>query len=320
VIPLRRSLPAAVWGSLRAYQWVKNGLLFAGLVFTGQWHYSHGALAAPFWNGVNWGKIGYVCAAFAVFCLLSSAGYLINDVQDLENDRQHPEKRKRPIAAGDLSVPAALGLAVALMVAAVVGGIALSLREGTWLFGVSAVTYFALTTAYSMVLKQKVIADVLTIALLFVIRVVAGCVVVPVPPSSWIITCTLFGALFMALCKRRHELLLMGDDARSTRSVLREYSAQQLDLMIAVVCACVLMSYALYAAQVPAKVGGPLEQQTFMLTLPLVIYGVFRYLHLAYNRNIGGSPELMFKDRAMMWCFGLWSLLVVVITSARHIP
>ncbi len=134
-------------------------------------------------------------------------------------------------------------------------------------------------------------------------------------PSS-----VLFGALFMALCKRRHELLLLGDEAPHSRSVLKEYSSQQLDLMIAIVCACVLMSYALYAVQVPGQVGGPLEKQTFMLTLPLVIYGVFRYLHLAYHRNIGGSPEYMFKDRAMLLCFGLWTGLVVIITSARHIP
>ena len=315
-----RPWPLAIGQSLRAYQWIKNGLLFAGLIFTGQWNYGYRGFKIHLWEWINWSKVGYVFAAFVVFCLLSSAGYLLNDIRDLEKDRRHPEKSKRPIAAGEVSPRMALGFAGGLTAMGMGGSLLLSLREGTWLFGLMALAYCLLSGAYSMMLKQKVIADVLTIALLFVIRVVAGCVVVPVSPCSWIIVCTLFGALFMALCKRRHELLLLGDEARWSRDVLREYAPLQLDLMIAIVCACVLMSYALYAVQVPAQVGGPLEKQTFIVTLPLVIYGVFRYLHLAYNRNIGGSPELMFKDRAMLLCFGLWAGLVVMITSARHIP
>ncbi|MEM2126252.1 MAG: UbiA prenyltransferase family protein [Candidatus Methanosuratincola sp.] len=319
-VPSRKRWPLAIWQSLRAYQWIKNGLLFAGLIFTGQWNYGYRGLKIHLWEWINWSKIGYVFAAFVVFCLLSSGGYLFNDIRDLENDRRHPEKSKRPIASGEVSLRLAFGFAVGLTAVGLGGSLVLSLREGTWLFGIMALAYCFLSAAYSMMLKQKVIADVLTIALLFVIRVVAGCVVVPVSPSSWIIVCTLFGALFMALCKRRHELLLLGEEARWSRSVLREYTPLQLDIMIAIVCACVLMSYALYAVQVPAQIGGPLEKQTFIVTLPLVIYGVFRYLHLAYNRNIGGSPELMFKDRAMLLCFGLWAGLVVIITSARHIP
>lgn len=316
----QRVWPLGMWQSLRPYQWIKNGLLLGGLIFTGQWNYGYQELKIYFWEWINWNKVGYAVGAFVVFCLLSSAGYLFNDIRDIESDRRHPEKRKRPIASGEVSLPLAFGFTGGLTAVGIGGSLLLSFREGTWPFALLAVAYLFLGTAYSMFLKRKVIADVLTIALLFVIRVVAGCVVIPVPPSSWIIICTLFGALFMALCKRRHELLLLGDKAEHARSVLREYSSQQLDLMIAVVCACVLMSYALYAVQVPSQIGGPLEKQTFILTLPFVIYGVFRYLHLAYNRNIGGSPELMFKDRAMLLCFGIWAGLVVIITSARHIP
>jgi len=307
---------------LRPHQWIKNGLIFAPLAFSGRWNRGAEEPWADFFQWVHWPNVFYAGAGFVVFCLLSSAGYLINDIRDLDSDRRHPEKCRRPIAAGELPIRVALGAAVVLLGVALLGAAFLSLRgsnPSTWPFGVAALSYLLLTFSYSLFLKHKVMADVLTIALLFVLRVLGGCAVVPVKPSAWIITCTLFGALFMALCKRRHELLLAGGETGATRGVLREYSSQLLDLLIAIVCACVLMSYALYAITEPAKIGGKYEEYTFLLTLPLVIYGVFRYLYLAYNREIGETPELLFKDRGMLLCLALWAILVVVITSSRKI-
>ncbi|HIE52667.1 MAG TPA: decaprenyl-phosphate phosphoribosyltransferase [Armatimonadetes bacterium] len=300
---LKRPKFTALLLSLRPQQWVKNILVFAGIAFTGRW---------------NWADGRYALGAFLVFCALSSAGYLVNDVRDLESDRQHPQKRHRPLPAGEISVPVVLVLAALLTAGSLGGAWVLSRHEGALFFGLTAGTYAAVTLGYSFYFKSKVIVDVLTIAGLFVLRAVAGCVVIPVAISPWIVICTLLGALFLALCKRRHELLLLGENT-PTRTVLREYSPQLLDQMIAIVCACTIMSYSLYTFTAEAVRQHAGEQPWLMLTIPFVIFGVFRYLYLVYRRDIGGNPELMFTDKQMILNILLWMLLVLIITRSRQL-
>ena len=283
---------AAVLASLRPQQWFKNLFLFAGLVFGQQ------LFTPAVWTAV---------AAFFVFCGLSGAVYLLNDVADRDKDRLHPDKRFRPIAAGRLAPAHAVAAAVLLIVA--------GLAAAAWLsrpFALAGVAYVGLLTAYSAWLKHLVIIDVLVVALGFVLRAVAGAVAVGVVISGWLLICTILLALFLALGKRRHEVLTLEAGAARHRPILAEYSAGLLDQMIAVVTASTVTAYALYTMS-PETVA---KFQTTLLpvTLPFVLYGIFRYLYLLYCRQLGGNPsEIVLRDRALLVNTLLWLGSVVVI-------
>ena len=290
--PSAASTVAAVVTSLRPRQWVKNLFVFAGLVFAQQL-FTPAALTA--------------LAAFAIFCALSGAVYLVNDVADRERDRRHPTKRLRPIAAGHLS-PAA-GVAIAVLV--VTGALAASLAI-TPLFALVAATYAALLTAYSLRLKHIVIVDVLVVAMGFTLRAVAGAVAIDVEISSWLLICTILIALFLALGKRRHEYVALRAVAVPHRPILEEYSEALLDQMIAVVTASTVMAYALYTMS-PETVA---KFNTHLLpaTLPFVLYGIFRYLYLIYRKQLGGNPsEAFLTDRALQVNTLAWIAAVLVI-------
>jgi 4-hydroxybenzoate polyprenyltransferase len=276
--------------SLRPSQWTKNLIIFAGLMFGQRLQDVHAVL--------------YAVGAFAVFCVLSGVVYLLNDVADRESDRSHPVKRHRPVASGDLPVP------VALTAAAVLG--ALALAGGFWLrpaFGVIGAIYVALLACYSGPLKHIVIIDVLTIAIGFVLRAAAGAVVIEVPISHWLLFLTILLALFLALSKRRHELVLLADGATSHRRILGEYTPYLLDQMIAVVTASTLVAYAIYT--VSPETVEKFHTQMLGLTLPFPLYGIFRYLYLVHQREGGGSPaEMLLNDRPLLMCVALWAAAV----------
>ena len=244
---------------------------------------------------------------FAVFCALSSAVYIFNDIADREADRQHPLKSSRPIAAGDLSPAAAAFAGAGLAGAALAVATILTPR-----LGLVAAAYLVLLLLYSAALKHFVIVDVLVIAGGFVLRAVAGAVAVAVPISHWLLVCTTLLALFLALSKRRHELTLLGEGAVGHRRILEEYSPYLLDQMIAVVTASTLVAYTLYTTD--AETAARLGTTRLGLTVPFVLYGIFRYLYLVHQKRGGGSPSTMLvTDRPLLACVALWAASVAVI-------
>ncbi len=250
-------------------------------------------------------------AAFAVFCALSGAVYLLNDIADRERDRLHPTKRLRPIASGQLPAGRAATVAVVLIVL----GLAAAWVIGRPFAG-TAVAYVLLLAIYSVWLKHLVIADVLTVALGFVLRAVAGALAIGVVFSGWLVICTLLLALFLALGKRRHEYLTLGEDALRHRPILAEYSAGLLDQMIAVVTASTVTAYALYTMS-PETVA-KFHTNLLPATLPFVLYGIFRYLYLLYRRQLGGNPsELFLNDRPLLVNTACWMLAVLLIIYGR---
>ncbi len=293
--------------AVRTRQWAKNALLFGGFIFAGR-------LRAP--EAVLWDEALRVLLAFGCFCALSGAAYLLNDWMDIERDRLHPIKRERPLAAGRISPHGALVLFVGLLVVAILLATAIGISHPTsrW-FGVSAIAYFALTVSYSLRLKHEVVIDVLAVAMGFVVRVVAGCLAIPVLISPWILFCTFNLALFVALCKRRAELLEVGSDG-ATRGVLKGYTAEMLDTFISVAAGLTIISYSLYTFQAPLiKAMGALAQTPLMMTsIPFVIYGVFRYLLIAHSSTVGGEPEQMLRDKPLMINVVLWGLWVAFLT------
>ncbi len=246
-------------------------------------------------------------AAFVLFCALSGVVYLVNDVADREADRRHPVKRHRPIASGELPVRVAIGSAVVIVTVALGGAFWLGP-----LFGVLASSYVALLALYSGPLKHVVIIDVLTIAIGFVLRAAAGAVAIEVPISHWLYVLTILLALFLALSKRRHELVLLADGAGGHRRILEEYSPYLLDQMISVVTASTIVAYAFYTVspETIAKFG----TDWLGLTLPFPLYGIFRYLYLVHKKEGGGSPaEMLLTDRPLLVCVALWAAAVAVI-------
>lgn len=294
--------------AIRTRQWAKNALLFGGFVFAG-------GLRAP--AKALWFELGLVGLAFVCFCALSGAAYLINDWQDLERDRHHPTKKNRPLAAGRISGRgAAILFAVLLIVAIAAAAWLLHLQPLARGFALAALSYFALTLAYSFYLKHEVIIDVLSVAAGFVVRVVAGCLALPVRISPWILFCTFNLALFVALCKRRAELLELENSAQ-TRRVLRGYTPAMLDTFIAIAAGLTIISYSLYTFDAPnaLHLGGTLGGAPRLMTsIPFVVYGVFRYLLLAHSSPVGGEPEQMLRDKPLMTSVLLWGLWVAVLT------
>jgi 4-hydroxybenzoate polyprenyltransferase len=279
--------------SLRPRQWTKNLLVFAALIFSQN-------LLQPL-------QVGRALVAFLVFCALSGSVYLVNDVLDAERDRNHPQKRKRPIAAGRLGAGTALGAGIGLMGLATLAAFALSGR-----LGVVALAYAGLLLGYSVGLKHVVIVDALIIAAGFVLRALAGVVVLGEAFSHWLLLCTILLALFLTFGKRRHELLELEETATDHRPILEEYSPQLLDQMIAVVTAATLIAYALYtlAPETAARLG----TDRLPLTIPFVLYGLFRYLYLLYRHDLGGNPsEHLLTDRALLLDVALWGGTVVVL-------
>jgi len=288
-----RSLALHLFLALRPAQWIKNLVIFAGVLF--------GKRLLDGTAVVN------AVSAFAIFCGLSGAVYLVNDIADRESDRRHPLKARRSIASGALPVPVAAGAAAAIAAGGLVA--AYFIGQG---FAAVAAAYLLLQLLYSGFLKHIVIIDVLTIAIGFVLRAAAGAVAVHVEISHWLLVCTILLALFIGLAKRRHEIVLLAGTAMSHRPILGEYSAYLLDQMIGVVTASTLIAYVFYtiSPETEAKFGTP----WLGLTIPFPLYGIFRYLYLVHQREGGGSPaDLLLTDRPLLTCVALWALAVALI-------
>lgn len=279
--------------SMRPRQYTKNLLVFAAVVF-----------ARRFTDTV---ALTQTALAFFFFCLLSSAVYLINDVVDVEEDRQHPEKRNRPIAAGHLSTTAALAGAVLLTFVALSGCFWIHVNLGAVACG-----YLGLQLMYQFLFKHRVILDVFAIAGGFVLRAVAGAEAISVEISPWLLLCTLLLALFLGLAKRRGEIVLLDAGASSHRRTLEKYSLPVLDQMIAVVTASTLMSYCLYT--ISDRTVHELGSSRMMYTIPFVIYGIFRYLYLMHRYGEGGSPDrTLLTDRPLLLTVALYTLTAALI-------
>jgi 4-hydroxybenzoate polyprenyltransferase len=293
--PRRGTLKAAIV-ALRPQEWVKNLLVYAGLLFSGQFDEPEAILAAT--------------VTFLAFCAVASAGYLINDAHDVEEDRQHPKKRFRPIAAGELSIPNAITLAVVLAVVGLAGSTAL---EG-WEVGGLVLAYGVGTTLYSYVLKHEVILDVMTIAGLFVLRVLAGAVAVDADASAYLLLCTGMVALFLGFTKRRQEATSELHSGTESRPVLEHYSIPFLDQMVAMVTAATVMSYAIYC------VNSPLIGSKMLGTLPPVVYGIFRYLYLIYDRKDTRSTDaILLEDYGMIGAAVTWVASVVILLAIFYL-
>ncbi len=283
----------ALLRAIRPIQWVKNGFVLAPVVFAHQ-------LDEP-------EVLGRAALAFAAFCAAASAVYLFNDLRDREDDRRHPLKRSRPIARGDLGVPLAWVAAVLLAGAALAASVPLG--RG---FGGLLALYLGINLLYSSWLKRLVIIDVMLVAVGYVIRVEAGAAAVGVALSSWLLLCTIFLALFLIFSKRRHELLLLAEEAGDHRAVLDHYSPTFLDQMINVVTASTVVSYALYV--VDPETISRFGSERLVYTVPLVLYGIFRYLYLVYQRPRRRNPtEAVLKDLPSVINVLVWGLAVLWI-------
>jgi 4-hydroxybenzoate polyprenyltransferase len=288
-----RSSAASLFVSLRPDQWTKNLIVFAALIFAVK-------LLDP-------AALANASAAFLIFCALSGAVYLINDVSDREQDRLHPIKKSRPIAAGELSPGAAIMWAVALGTGALAA--AYALRPA---LAAVAAAYLALFVVYTRSLKHIVVLDVMTIAIGFVLRAVAGGLVINVHISDWLLVCTMLGALFLGLAKRRHEITLLAEGAKGHRRILEEYDPYLLDQMIGVVAAATMVAYIIYCASPETR--AYFGTEWMVLTTPFPVYGLFRYLYLVHRKAGGGSPsDMLLEDRPLLACVVLWGITAVVI-------
>ncbi len=279
--------------SLRPEQWLKNGFVLAPLVFSG--------------SLTDGDAVFRSLLAVAAFCAAASATYLVNDVLDREADRGHPTKCRRPIASGAVGVGVALGTALVLVIV----GAGTALFLGGWFPAVLG-AYLGITLLYSTLLKQLVFVDVLVVALGFVLRVVGGAVAIEVPVSRWILLCAYLLALYLALGKRRSELVLLGEAAGSHRVVLGHYTLPMVDQAISVVLGATVLAYTLYtvAPDTVAKVGS----EGLMATVPVVLYGLFRYLYLLHRHELGGSPtKALLTDRPLLVCVLLWLGIATVV-------
>ncbi|MFP4502955.1 MAG: decaprenyl-phosphate phosphoribosyltransferase [Candidatus Hydrogenedentota bacterium] len=287
-----------IWQSLRAYQWTKNLLVLAALIFAQE-------AGDP-------QQVVRALIALAAFCLASSATYIFNDIVDIKQDRAHPKKRKRPLASGVISVPEGGAL-----VAALLGG-SLSLAwfglHGAFL--VAVLFYLALTVSYSLVWKHFIIVDVMAVSLGFVVRAMAGAIALDVVFSKWLVVCTLFLALFLALSKRRHEITLLEQDARVHRAVLQHYTTPYLDSLILIMACGALLTYTIYTCS--RDVEENFGTDKLYATLPFVVYGLFRYLYLVQHKTGGGDPSrTLLKDWPLGLTVFLWGIANMVIIYWR---
>jgi 4-hydroxybenzoate polyprenyltransferase len=289
-LPVRRSTLRAALVALRPRQWSKNLLLFAGILF-----------AAELGDLVRWVE---AVTAFVAYCAASSAAYLANDVRDAASDRLHPLKRERPVARGELSRRAALALA---------GGLAVLALVLTATLGIVSVlllaAFLGLQVAYTFSLRNLVLLDVMAISGLFVLRAAAGAEAVDVRISPWLLLCTALLALFLALAKRRGELVLAAREATPGRAVLDGYSLALVDQLISVVVAATIVAYSLYTF-------GSVQSEAMMLTIPFVVFGLFRYLLLVHRDDLGEEPEqILLSDRPILAAVALWALTAAAILA-----
>jgi 4-hydroxybenzoate polyprenyltransferase len=299
----------AVFRSMRPRQWTKNLIVFMALLFSinERWEVSEPSSWLPL--------AGWSALTFALFCLISSADYLLNDVIDRESDRLHPDKRRRPIAAGLLWPRAAVIWAVALATAAVGGAFALS-AVLTWHVGAVLAGYVVLMVTYTFVLKHVVLMDMMAIGAGFVLRAMAGALAIDTPISPWLYVVTALGALFLVVHKRRAEITLLAEGAGNHRPILDQYSPALLDQMTSLVTASTLSAYGLYtftAENLP-------DNNAMMLTIPFVLYGIFRYLYLVHAKQEGGSPEdVLLRDVPLLLCIAGWvTTAALVLLIARE--
>jgi 4-hydroxybenzoate polyprenyltransferase len=281
--PVRRRAPAAAFVALRPRQWTKNLLLFGGIVF-----------AAKIGDATRWAE---AVAAFALYCAASSAAYLFNDVRDRDADRVHPVKRLRPIARGEVSAGAAIALSAGLF--AVATALAIALGPASLAF---LAAFVVLQLAYTLRLKHLVLVDVFCIAGLFVVRAAAGAQAVRVPISPWLFLCTGLLALFLALGKRRGELVLVQSQSTPGREVLDAYTVPVVDQLVTIVAAATIAAYALYTFTAR-------ESHTLMITIPFVVFGVFRYVLLLNRQEAGEEPDqVLVSDLPILVTVVLWAL------------
>ncbi len=286
--------------TLRPHQWTKNLVVFAALGLS-----KHLFEAQP---------LGRSLLAFLIFCGLSGTVYVVNDLADVERDRLHPRKRLRPIASGALAPGRAAVFGAVLGLGSLAGAALLS--RG---FLICAVLYLALNLLYSLRLKDVVIVDVLAVSLGFVLRAVAGAAAIPVQISDWLLICTILLALFLTLCKRRHELVSLSEGAADHRRILAEYSPYLLDQMISVVTASCVTAYAFYTTAAETREKFQTDRLTW--TLPIVLYGIFRYLYLVHRKDQGGSPtDVLLTDRPLLLAVAVWALSIVAIVYTAQGP
>lgn len=289
VVPSRSPLRAAIKTG-RPQEWIKNFFVFAGLLFSGKFNQPHDVLEATL--------------TFVSFCLVSSAGYYVNDLVDIELDRKHPKKRFRPLAAGELSEGAAKAIAPMLAIVAV----GLAFATVNWEVGLMVIGYGIIQLSYSLWLKQVVIIDVMTLATVFILRVAAGAVAVDAHASEWLLLCTGMLALFLGFTKRRQEAVSELHEGTSSRPVLEHYSLPFLDQMVAMVTTGTVISYSIYA------VNSPIIGSKMMWTIPPVVYVIFRYLYLIYDRADDRSIAAMVsKDRGMVAGGAAWVVVAFVL-------
>jgi len=278
--------------TMRPRQWVKNGLLFIPIIFDKQL--------------TNWPALSRIVLGFILFCLLSSVIYIINDLVDLEADRIHPLKKLRPLASGALKISTARTTGIVLTIVIFIPASLLSLE-----FALIGLTYLVLNLAYSAWLKNAPILDVMILASFYVLRVAAGVSLITVTRfSPWLYVFTTFLALYLGIGKRRAELNLLAEEANSHRKSLGEYTLPLLDQLILIVCSSAIITYSLYTFSAPNLPAN----HTMMLTIPFVIYGIFRYLYLVEVKQSGGEPEeVLLTDRPLQVTLILWVLAIVVI-------
>ncbi len=277
--------------TMRPKQWTKNAVIYAGVVFDRHLFELEPMVKATL--------------AFVLFCAISSSVYLLNDLVDLEKDRQHPRKRLRPLPSGKLKPGHAIIALVILLIFTIPCSFLLE-----WHFGAVVTAYFLMQIAYSYYLKNIVILDVFTIATGFVMRAIAGALVIEVEISPWLLVCTMLLSLFLALSKRRHELVLLADGAIDHRRILKEYSSELVQEMISVVTSATVVAYSLYTITYEKLP----KNHAMAITIPFVLYAIFRYLYLVYRRDEGGSPEeVLLKDYPLLIDIFLWGITAVVI-------
>jgi 4-hydroxybenzoate polyprenyltransferase len=276
---------------IRVRQWTKNMLIFAAPIF-----------ADRLFDPVSMEK---AILAFAAFCLTASTIYVLNDWKDEESDRIHPDKKHRPLASGRVSHGEALAL-VALLAAGTVF-IAIETGHGLWEM---LLAYALLNIAYTFLLKRVIILDLFIVSIGFIMRAMTGGIVIGVPISSWLLMCTFFLALFMSAGKRRHEVLLLGDLSKDHRSTLAEYPVRLLDQMIAVLTGLSIVTYSLYTLS--PQTFQKFHSERMVYTIPVVTFGLFRYLYLVYQKDMGGKPEeIMLRDRTIQMTVLIWIALVI---------
>lgn len=277
---------------MRPKQWYKNLVLFIGILFSG--------------NLLNLNLFIDSVVAFLIFCLLSGSIYLINDIIDAEKDRKHPKKRNRPIPSGKLKVTHAVFFVIIFWIVAFTVAYFLNIS----FLGIS-LAFIILMLFYSFYLKNIIIVDILVISSGFVIRAMAGALAIGVFVSPWLIICAFLLALFLALGKRRHELILLKDEAKNHRKIMEGYTTSMLEQMITITTSTLIMSYSLYTFFV--------GNIYLMLTIPFAFYGLFRYLLLIHSKNLGGEPELIFKDQGMVLSLVFWAIIVFIVVYGPKI-